>query len=257
MSMTKIRVLCMLICGMGLCPLSYAQKGSVYGEYKAVPGEFLLEATLFSRGMDGVNTYRIPALVTTTRGTVLAVCDGRVKSGSDAPNNIDLVMKRSFDNGRTWERMRTIVDYPGEEAATDPCLLVDRQKGVIWLFYDHCTPNASKPHGRTLVLEARRSCDDGQTWSEPIECITRLNKQVLESGQVLMSPPGIGIQLRDGRLAVPARSGGGYDFLICSDDHGETWRFGGKTGAKTSEGQLVELADGTLMCHRSSENVVF
>lgn len=78
---------------------------------------------LFAAGADGVREYRIPALVTTARGTLLALCDARVEEPGDAPNNIDLVLKRSEDQGKTWSRMAVIADFPGTRAACDPLFL--------------------------------------------------------------------------------------------------------------------------------------
>ena len=74
-------------------------------------------------------------MVTTNKGTLLALCDARVEKPGDAPNNIDLALKRGVDNGETWERMKIVIDFPGYQAACDPCMLADRQTGNIWVIY--------------------------------------------------------------------------------------------------------------------------
>jgi sialidase-1 len=57
--------------------------------------------TLWKSGVDGYHTYRIPALVVTDAGTLLAFCEGRRGSSADA-GDIDLITRRSSDGGRTW-----------------------------------------------------------------------------------------------------------------------------------------------------------
>ena len=113
------RVVIFLVCALlaGVAPVRLA-------------AEPLFERTdLFLQGHDNVFQYRIPALVTTNRGTLLAVCDARIHRYGDPPNAIDQVLKRSFDNGRIWEPIKVIADYPDMASACDPCLLVDRHTG--------------------------------------------------------------------------------------------------------------------------------
>ena len=79
----------------------------------------LFEQTdVFVAGEDGVTEYRIPVLVTANSGALLALCDARVDRPGDAPNNIDLVMKRSLDGGRTWGPLKRLAN-PGKGAAAD------------------------------------------------------------------------------------------------------------------------------------------
>ena len=109
------------------------------------PPEFLtIHSNLFhsvairNQGDDGVNTYRIPGLATSTNGTVLAVFDIRHNSSGDLPANIDVGLMRSTDGGYTWGPMQTIMDYdetvPGSSGngVGDPAILVDRVNGRVW-----------------------------------------------------------------------------------------------------------------------------
>ena len=129
------------------------------------------ETKLFVSGTEGYNTYRIPALVVSNKGTILAFCEARKNAGSDT-DDIDLALKRSFDNGQTWEPMRIIVDY-GPNVAGNPAPVVDRDTGVIWLLF--CKNLADGPEGMIIAGEAPRtvwvtsSADDGVTWAEPKE----------------------------------------------------------------------------------------
>ena len=92
---------------------------------KFVPGKSFFEQTdVFVAGQDGIAEYRIPVLLTSNQGTLLAFCDARVDKPGDSPNNIDLVMKRSTDNGKTWGPLRVLLDA-GEGGTVDSCGLVD------------------------------------------------------------------------------------------------------------------------------------
>ena len=229
---------------------------------------FFWQKDIFIGGLDGVSEYRIPALVTTRQGTLLALCDARVERPGDAPNNIDLALKRSRDNGATWERVKIVVDFPGDQAACDPCMLLDRQSGSVWILYDHIWPtleameeaNRTLPpgiepdaSGRIILLHAIVSHDQGQTWSRPRD-ITEMVTQPIRTK--VMAAPGMGIQMRNGRLLAPCYSdrrkegkltGSGYSSLCYSDDRGKTWHLGGAAAESTNECQVVELVDGSLM----------
>src|SRR5215471_561118 len=74
---------------------------------------------VFVGGQEGYACYRIPALVTTTNGTLLAVADGRISNCGDIPNPLDLILKRSSDNGRTWTALQVIADYGKNTKDTD------------------------------------------------------------------------------------------------------------------------------------------
>ncbi len=223
--------------------------------------EPLLEQTeVFVAGRDGVFQYRIPALVTSTGGTLIAACDGRKDRAGDPPNNIDHVCKRSFDGGRTWGKLQVVADFPGTEAAGDPCLLVDRKTAAVWVFYAWCPEGigsrASQPGltGRTMHVYAMRSDDDGATWSKPRD----LNPMVKDpKWSAMWCSPGCGMQTRDGRLLVPSssiRESGYYSQMFASDDHGKTWKTLAPSGRTTNEHMAVELTDGRLLANMRSNH---
>ena len=215
----------------------------------------LFEQTdVFVAGEDGIVEYRIPVLVTSNKGTLLAFCDARVDKPGDPPNNIDLVMKRSTDQGRTWSPLKVLLDV-GEGATADSCGLVDRQTGTIWVFTVYCPvgigTSTAKPglSGDTFMYWAIKSDDDGETWSEKRDVTTMFKKAEWKSG----SPgPGRGMQMRSGRLIVPkyfVKNGYSASHVVFSDDHGKTWMIGGEahsTGV-TNESQVAELSDGSLL----------
>ncbi len=225
---------------------------------------------VFVNGQNGYACYRIPAMVTTTKGTILAVADGRVSGCGDIPNPLDLVQRRSFDNGRTWTPLQVIANYGTDPTDTDTypyygitnpvpriaggdaALLVDRTNGRVWVLYDNGSIAAGRLYGRAIKLEMRFSDDDGATWSERMD-IEAQNPGLRPSVPELLTGPGNGIQLTGGthagRLIFPVYIQGnpGYSSIIYSDDHGQTWRSGGNAGTGGSEIQVVETTHGGLL----------
>lgn len=235
---------------------------AVCGSGRSAGAEPLFEETaVFVAGEDNIREYRIPALVTTNKGTLLAACDARVDKRGDAPNNIDQVLKRSPDNGKTWGPLQVVADYPGTEAGADPSLLVDRQTGVIRLFYAHAPEGIGTAKtqpgltGPTFQYHLITSDDDGNSWSSPRD-ITPMVKD--PTWNAFWPGPGRGFQTRSGRLLVPSsrwQAGEGcYSYIIYSDDHGQTWRITGPAGSNTNESQVVELEDGSLMMNMRSNH---
>ena len=212
------------------------------------------ETKLFESGTEGYHTYRIPALVVSNKGTILAFCEARKDTGSDT-GDIDIALKRSFDNGKTWEPMRIIVD-DGPNVAGNPAPVVDRDTGVIWLPF--CKNLGDGPEPMIIAGEAPRtvwvthSADDGVTWAEPKEITGDVKDP---SWTWYATGPCHGIQLQSGRLVIPcdhvagnsreyAKSG--YSHVIYSDDHGESWQIGGVTQPGTNESVIVQTVDGAL-----------
>ncbi len=213
---------------------------------------------LFQRGDEGRHTYRIPALAVTNKGTVLAFCEGRKQAGGDS-GDIALMLRRSEDQGETWSAPQVVWDDPGNTSG-NPCAVTDRDTGVVWLLM---TWNRGDDHESDIIAlrskDTRRvyvacSEDDGLTWSVPKE-ITKDVKQ--ENWTWYATGPGAGIQMRHGphkgRLIIPcdhieADTKDYYSHIIYSDDHGATWRLGGRTpDAQVNECEAVELSGGRLM----------
>lgn len=207
---------------------------------------------LFRSGKEGYPRYRIPSLLVTAKGTVLAICEGR-KDGRGLTGDIDIVIKRSVDDGRTWKPLAVIADG-GEHTLGNPCAVVDRRDGRIWLLVtrshgkdveDDIVAGTSREKTRVLVTSSK---DDGLTW-EPLRDITASAAE--PSWRWYGTGPGIGIQLASSRLLIPAyHSEAGTrlyrSHALYSDDRGETWKRGDSTGEHASESQAIERADGSV-----------
>jgi sialidase-1 len=218
----------------------------------------LTQVDVFRAGEGGYHTYRIPALLTTPKGTLLAFCEGRKNSSSDS-GDIDMLLRRSFDGGKTWSDAQKIADM-GTDTIGNPTPVFERKTGTIFLLL---TRNPSSTTERQITRDmlrgARtvwitRSRDDGATWAEPVE-ITKQTKR--PDWTWYATGPGNGIQLRSGRLVIPcdhnqAGTDARYSHIIYSDDRGETWKIGAVAGEKTNESAIAELKDGSLLFNMRS-----
>ncbi len=227
------------------------------------------ETDVFVGGTDGYHTFRIPAIVVTNKGTLLAICEGRRGSTSDT-GNIDMVLRRSTDGGKSWSRLQVIWD-DGPNTCGNPCPVVDRSTGTIWLLMTHnLGPDdeaaiARKKAKGTRTVWVTRSDDDGATWTRPIDTTATTKKP--EWGWYATGP-GVGIQLQygrhAGRLLIPCNNTVQPDpahldrfeygnHAIYSDDHGKSWLVGTAVPSLTiDEPQAVELTDGSVMMNMRS-----
>jgi sialidase-1 len=214
-----------------------------------------IHSDVFTSGQEGYHTYRIPVIEAAPDGSLIAFAEAR-KYNADDPGfgkqDIDLVYKRSTNNGASWSPM-VVLEDPGELwSAANACTVVDRANRRLWVFYLRSRPGRStdtaRPRTDDFQTQARSSDDNGRTWSEPLD-LTSVARDMNDSAWRASVPgPGGAIQTRTGRLVVPMWRTPFADFVIFSDDHGQRWQRGqtipGKPG---DENQLVELANGNLL----------
>ncbi|MGW1156907.1 sialidase family protein [Streptomyces sp. NPDC002513] len=195
----------------------------------------------YRAGREGYASYRIPAVVVTRAGTLLAFCEGRVTSAADH-GRIDIVLKRSTDGGRTWGPLQAVARN-GTDLAGNPAPVV-LDTGRVLLVHVRAAASATEDailRGKVTPADGRRvwvqhSDDDGLTWSAPHE----ITGQVKKPGwRWYATTPGHALQLTTGRVLVPgnhtlAPTGGDtgaeakYNSGHCllSDDRGESWYLG-------------------------------
>jgi len=248
--------------------------GSVNTVSAAEPS--LTQQELFQAGKGGYALYRIPGIVVTTKGTLLAYCEARKTQRGDW-GTIDLLGRRSTDAGKTWSEAKQIAEVPGphkknpvalaQKLATEgevtynnPVAIVDAKTGAIhFLFcieYMRCFYTVSE--------------DDGQTFSKPVE-ITETFEGFRKDydWKVLATGPGHAIQLRNQRLVVPvwlSTGTGGHAHrpsvvsVIYSDDHGKTWKRGEIAATEKdpltnpNETVIAQLVDDRVMLNIRSES---
>ncbi len=218
------------------------------------------QTEVFVGGTEGYHTFRIPALIATAKGTLLAFCEGRKSGGSDA-GDIDIVLRRSTDGGQTWSKLQVVADHDTNTIG-NPCPVVDQSTGRIWLplTWNLGTDAESQIMAGTS-RDARRvyltvSDDDGLTWAPLLEISDSARQP---HWRWYATGPGVGIQLtrgpHAGRLVIPANHSDHSDparhpyrsHVLISDDHGKSWRLGGVVGEKTNESTIAELSDGRIL----------
>lgn len=204
-------------------------------------GEFE-QQVLFKASQDpGYACFRIPAVVKTTDGTLLAFAEGRVLNCGDAAD-IDIVLKRSTDGGRTWGPLQAVAKN-GDNLAGNPAPVV-LDTGRVLLVHVRSAAGASEDailRGKVKAADGRRvwvqhSDDDGLTWSGPREITGQVRKA---NWRWYATTPGHALQLTTGRVVVPgnhtvpptgtdngteAKYNSGHCLL--SDDRGASWYLG-------------------------------
>lgn len=216
----------------------------------------LYETTDLAVSGHGAHTYRIPALTTLADGTLVAAFDRRNDSAADLPGNVDVMVRRSTDRGRTWSAPQAAVDYDDGVGAGDPSLLADRRTGRVFLFHAYApkgvgfrSAGAGNAHDSTTVLHTdyAYSDDGGRSWRT-----RRITHDLKDpSWHGIFASSGSGIQLAGGRLlqqyAFRKADGSMWAASAYSDDHGAHWRLGTPVGPLMDENKTVELADGRIL----------
>lgn len=217
---------------------------------------------------------RIPGLVVTKKGTIIATFDNRYHHNGDLPADIDVAVRRSTDGGNTWSKITTCInarDIPGiGHGVGDPAILLDESNNRIWIaglaapktghpIWKSKTGTASPAECGQFILAY--SDDEGKTWSKPInitEPIKRLGDPDTKNWGLIFQGPGNGICMRDGTLVFPAQVWGIKEpggkmgnkrvgVLVYSKDNGKTWTSSKSMDFGGSESTVAELSDGSLM----------
>ncbi len=228
-------------------------------------GPLRIGHALRNKGNDGSAAFRIPGLITTSKGTLISVYDIRWRSSRDLQDDIDVGISRSLNKGQTWLPMQKVMDMDewgglpqDQNGIGDPCILLDEKTGRIWIvgLWAHGKPatatwNSSGPGmtpAETGQFMLTYSDDDGITWSEPINITSQVKKP---EWYLFFQGPGMGITMKDGTLVFPAqfkdKDKMPHSTIIFSKDHGQTWQVGTGARSNTTEAQVAEVEPGILM----------
>jgi sialidase-1 len=231
---------------------------------------------LFEAGKGGYELHRIPGIVATPAGTLLAYCEARKAARGDW-GPIDLLIRRSADGGKTWSEPQPLPTVPGPHRK-NPVALAQKLADPSAVTYNNPVAIPGAKAGVVHLLFCLeymrcfhcRSDDDGRTFSDPVEITAAFEEFRKDyAWKVLATGPGHGIRLANGRLLVPvwlSTGTGGHAHrpsvisTITSDDEGKSWHRGDIVANETdpltnpSETAAVQLADGRVMLNIRSES---
>ena len=208
---------------------------------------------VFSKSQNNkVSCYRIPSIITTDKGTLIAAVDERVLSCNDLKSNrdINIVIRTSNDEGKSWSSINRLVDYPFGESASDPSMIFDKKTKQIYLFYNYMNLEKDKD---VYYLKYVTSLDNGITWSQPIDITDQISKPEWKNDFKFITS-GRGFQTKDGALLhclVNLQNG---THVFGSNDHGKTWYIAEAPISLGDESKIVELNDGSWLVNSRVNN---
>lgn len=235
------------------------------GYMLGLPGETVCNQP--DGGTRGCVSFRIPGMIQTADGALVGCFDARYNHEGDLCADIDVAVVRSTDGGQTWTTPTVAMDAgPGvNNGCGDPCILQDKN-GRIWLQSLVChwsggaslwTSKTGFDEKSTGQWEMTYSDDGGKTWAKKFVNPTRQIKK--HEWTTILAGPGNGIVLRNGAIVFPAQiweRGASPQCMstICySEDGGKNWTYGAGVPHSTSECQIVELEDGSIMINARNE----
>lgn len=219
--------------------------------------EILLDSIPYVGGNDGYKVYRAPTMVMSKMGTILAFSEGRVNGPADE-DDMDVVLKRSVDGGKTWGKIQILVNDGRNPCKNQsPVVLPSGRILLLWL-WNKWIPNEGQRTTRKIY--SMYSDDDGITWSKP--------KDITETAQdASWEWTGLGpvhgiikkLEPNKGRIIFPSRHNTAdtnmVSHVIYSDDQGESWTIGASVSRpKTTESTVVELSNGDIMLNSRNQN---
>ena len=211
---------------------------------------------------DSGSYYRIPTLVQLSNGDLLAFADKRIGNIGDLPNQIEVVYKRSKNNGKTWSGEKRIT--PKSESKSDghgdAGFILDRKTGNIVGVVAAGNGFLKSTPDTPIRIKIIKSKDNGETWSEPVDITPQIygsacKDPTRKNWQAAFAASGNGVQLRNGRmlfvLAVrESKENFAKNYVMYSDDGGDTWKVSKNAPQSSSggdEAKIVELNDGSLL----------
>ncbi|WP_428665216.1 sialidase family protein [Runella sp.] len=234
------------------------------------------ETIVFQNGEDGYKCFRIPAIVKAPNGNLLAFAEARRNNCGDF-GDVEIVMKRSADNGLSWEKLQVVVDNGADQAGNQAPVfdLTDKRfpKGRLFLFYNTGIAHEQEVREGKAIREVwyKTSTDGGQTWDEPVNITIQVSKpnkpevnpkyNFTEDWRSYANTPGHGLQIQKGnykgRIFIPANHSAGppqkqsKDYIAhayYSDDHGKTFKLSPNVNyAGSNEAIAAETSNGSLL----------
>ncbi|SHJ07294.1 sialidase-1 [Arenibacter nanhaiticus] len=213
--------------------------------HKIADGVKVYQDLFNAANVEGVACFRIPAIVTAPNGDLIAAIDERVPGCGDLKwsKDINIVIKRSSNNGKTWTDTETVVNLPYGQSASDPSMIVDAETNEIFMFYNYMDLDKEKD---VYYFHVVTSSDNGKTWSQPRDITAEIAKPEWHKDFKFITS-GRGIQTRSGKLLHTMVNLNSGLHLFASDDHGKSWYLIDTPIQPADESKVMELADGTWM----------
>lgn len=191
---------------------------------------------------ENISCFRIPSLITAPNGDLIAAVDERVPSCGDLKwsKDINIVIRRSTDNGATWLPLQTVVNYPFGQSASDPSMIVDKVTGEIFLFFNYMDLENEKD---IYYLRYSKSKDNGHTWSESVDITKQINKTDWQKDFKFITS-GRGMQTVSGKLVHTIVNLQKGLFVFESNDHGKNWKLIDNAIKPADESQITEPIPG-------------
>jgi sialidase-1 len=219
---------------------------SVKSQVKGLAEGIISSQDLFNTSMNSaVFCYRIPALIKAPNGDLIAAIDERNLSCGDLRMNedVNIVIRKSSDNGANWSSIRKIIDFPMGQSASDPSLIRDDVTGEIFMFYNFMDLKKEKD---VYYIHVVKSSDNGETWSKPEDITSQISKPEWKNDFKFVTS-GKGAQTASGKLLHTLVNLKYGVFIFGSDDHGKTWFFKETPVTPADESKVIELSDGRWM----------
>ena len=189
--------------------------------------------------------YRIPTISMVPNGDLIAIVDERIDSCDDLRKNedINLVIRRSVDSGRSWSNTKKLIDLPTGESVSDASLIIDSLNKTVFLFFNYMNHNEIKKRYQMMVVS---SVDNGITWSEPLDITSQITKANWKDDFMFITS-GKGIQTNDGVLLHCLVNLDKGTHVFGSKDFGKTWFLTESPLQNADESKIIELNNKTWM----------
>ena len=237
-----------------------------YGDSNCIwPTNFGGQYRVFTN--QGTTHYRIPALLTLPNGDILAFADKRYNGAGDLPNQIEVMVRKSTNNGTNFnaEKRITPPSASKKDGHGDTAVVLDKKTGhILALVAAGQGFLKSTPHD-PIRIKVIRSKDNGDSWSEPIDITSQVYGDGCEDPTrrywyAAFVSSGNGLQMRNGRIMfiINVRESSSTlatsfrNYALYSDDGGYKWkvsRGSPKNPKGGNEAKVVELNDGSLLMH--------